>query len=199
MIGEVVTLNKQELDLCLRISQARNASNRSGGIRDAKIGGGSSLEVDMRGMCGELAFCKLFMVYPKTIFESGEKDVIKSSSKSTDDGDATMSDGRVVDVKTTNRSSGRLIAPRWKKPGNINLFALITGENDTFTFRGFMNERELLRPHRLRQMRRGAPESFVAEQDELRELDEVGLFTGDVDAMVNHFEQRTSNVIPMFD
>ena len=192
-------LNSQELDLCKRIAVARNASNRAGGIRDAKIGGGTSIEVDMRGMCGELAFCKLFKIYPVTIFESGEKDVVKSSSKRTDEGDAVLPNGKIVDVKTTNFNTGRLIAPRWKKPGIIDLFALMTGENDTFVFRGFMSEKELLRPHRLRQMRRDAPESFVADQNELRELDEAEMFTGDVDAIVNRFEGRNTDVIPMFD
>lgn len=94
----------------------------------------------------------------------------RSSQQGEDFGDALLPNGLTVDVKSTQYESGRLLAAKWKNP-NVDLYALMTGTFPTYTFRGFMRSEELLRKSRLADLGHG--EGFVAEQAELRTLDEL--------------------------
>lgn len=164
-IGDVVTLSDSEQAICKLIARMRFKCARSNGVRNAKIGVLSNEMMDLNGFGGELAFTKGFNVYPDfSIF-------VRSAQRGEDDGgDALLPNGLVVDVKTTHREDGRLLAQRWKIP-KLDLFALMTGEMPTYTFKGFMPASELLQDYRLVDLGHG--EGYAATQSELLDLDAI--------------------------
>ena len=166
LIGKVITLSEDEVKYCEMVAKARTVANRSNDIPDKRIHPISDVLANDEGVYSEMAFCKLLNIYPR-IFDLGPR----SSSKNTDDGDAILPDGRIVDVKTTVREKGRLLVCHWKiKCSHVDVFALLTGKCPSYIFRGFITSEELFNEDRLRCMRVGAPMSYVAEQCELKEL-----------------------------
>ena len=139
--------------------------SRAAGVHNAKIGGQSNEQTDQEGAGAEIAFCKLFNLYPDMNVE------IKSAKKGTDKGDAIL-DGKAIDVKSTTYKTGRLLAAKWKDPNSdIYAYALLTGELPNYTFRGFMKSENLLREEMLRDLGKG--EGYVAEQEDLVEWEDV--------------------------
>lgn len=161
MIDKTITLNKSEQTICETIAMARFNNNRENNITNAKVGDQDNYETDLEGFAAEVAFCKLFNVYPDFSVET-------RTSKE-DDGDCIVN-SKTVDVKTTKYKSGKLLAVSWKE-SNVDLFALMIGEFPTYTFKGFMTSKELLKKHRLGSM--GYRETYIAKQHELVELDEI--------------------------
>ena len=165
MIGSVVTLTEEEVQHGGIIARGRTKVNRGGAVPDRRIHPVSDELANDEGVYSEIAFCKLFNLYPR-VFDLAPR----SSCKNTDDGDADMHDGRVVDVKTTTRENGRLLACHWKaKSCVVDVFALLTGKCPTYTFRGFMTAPDLFLESRKRQMRANAPMAYVADQCDLKE------------------------------
>ena len=164
-IGTEITLNDVEQTLCKDIAKRRFNCARSNKIHNAKMGPQSDEFTDLQGIASELAFCKLFNVYPDTTI------YVRSSTKGEDKGDATLPSGLTVDVKVTKYETGRLLAVLWKKKSG-DFFALLTGTFPTYTFRGFMRQEELLQESRIGNL--GWGDGFMAEQHELYELSSLG-------------------------
>ena len=162
MIGTEVQLNQVEQNICKAIAKLRYNKNRANNIKDKKIGKQSNHFTDLEGFSAEFAFCKLHNLFPDFSIEP------RSSSE--DEGDACLSNGQTVDVKTTKYSTGRLLAASWKK-ASVDLYALMTGEFPNYIFRGFMQSSELLKTERLGDLGHG--EGYLAEQSELSELSEL--------------------------
>lgn len=163
-IGDKTQLNETEQALCRAIAKKRYSNNRKSSVKNSKIGGQSNEFTDLEGIGSELAFCKLFNVYPDFSIEP------RSSLAGEDTGDATLRDGRTVDVKATKYSFGRLVAVPWKQP-HVDLFALMVGRFPEYEFRGFMKKDELLKDSRLGTLGHGP--TYIAEQKELKNLVEV--------------------------
>ena len=68
-IGEVIILNDAEMALCEHIAGQRTGGGRS----DLRMHSGpqSDYEVNRQGIGGELAFCRLFGIYPTEVFHIG--------------------------------------------------------------------------------------------------------------------------------
>lgn len=148
------TLNDFEIFIMQNLANA--VSNGVGGNR-TELRVTDDEGINLRGFCGELAFCKIFNCYPDLSV------MAQSCAQGTDRGDVKLN-GFTIDVKTTKYPNGRLIARRHKKI-NGDFFALMVGDLPTFEFKGFMRQEELLRPERLVDFY-GVP-TFVAEQSEL--------------------------------
>lgn len=151
-----VTLNPPEQAICLALAKQRHAANRAAGIRNAKRGRQSDEETDLEGIGAEVAFCKLFNVYPDLSIEPRKADQ--------DEGDCKLKDGRGVDVKATQYKTGKLIAVPWKKH-NAPLFALMIGKFPKYAFKGFMPSEDLLREERIGSL--GYGPTYIAQQEEL--------------------------------
>ena len=165
MINKEVKLNEAEERLAKFIGKKRYEGSRKAGVHNAKIGGQSNEQTDQEGAGAELAFCKLFNIYPDMNIE------IKSAKNGTDKGDAVL-DGKAIDVKSTTYKTGRLLAAKWKDPNSeIHAYALLTGELPNYTFRGFMKSENLLREEMLRDLGKG--EGYVAEQEDLAEWEDL--------------------------
>jgi len=156
-----IILSDTELSICKTIAELRYANNRKFGVRNSKIGAQSDEETDFEGICAELAFCKLYNLYPDfTVF---------TRNTETDAGDVIFN-GRSVDVKTTKYLTGKLLAAPWKKATG-DLFALMVGTSPTYTFKGFMKQSELLKDSRLGDLGHGL--TFIAYQNELKDFMEL--------------------------
>ena len=92
MNSNFVLLNAQEQALCRYLAKLRHNNARNKNVKNNKIGGQSDEMTDLEGIGGEVAFCKLFNLYPDISIE------VRNSK--TDKGDAVLND-LVIDVKTT--------------------------------------------------------------------------------------------------
>lgn len=161
-IGQTITLSPVEQRICRGIAKMRYFNARSAGVKNAKIGGQSDAETDLEGFGAEMAFCRMFNVFPDLTIEIRCAD--------TDKGDAVLPCGSTVDVKSTKYESGKLLASPSRKSGH-DLYALMTGEFPTYTFRGFMKTSELHQDTRLGEC--GWNITYMAKQDELQGLSMV--------------------------
>jgi hypothetical protein len=192
MIGSTIILSEEEVDHGRIIAKGRTKVNRGGNVPDKRIHPVSDELANDEGVYSEIAFCKLFNLYPR-VFDLAPR----SSCKNTDDGDATMHDGRIVDVKTTTRENGRLLACHWKaKSCVVDVFALVTGKCPKYIFRGFLSAHDLFLDSRKRQMRAGAPMAYVADQNELKEYDEISFInkiSPGVKRIIDKFEENETS------
>ena len=163
-IGTTITLDLTEQLICKAIANKRYQNARDMNVKNSKMGGQSNEQTDLEGISSELAFCKLFNVYPDLTVQ------VRSSAEGTDDGDAVLRDGRTVDVKSTKYHTGRLLAVRWKKP-KVDFFALMIGSFPTYTFKGFMKSEELLKEQRIGNLGHG--NGYIAVQHELKPLETI--------------------------
>jgi len=163
MIGKTIELNSVEQELCGRLAKERHQVNRRGGVKNSKIGDQSDEFTDMEGMSAELAFCKMFNIYPDLFIQ------ITSSKQGKDFGDAIL-DGKKVDVKATKYQTGKLLAVPWKKP-TVDAFALMIGQCPKYTFRGFIGADEFLSDKFLREL--NGKKTYLAYQEELKEWESI--------------------------
>jgi len=113
--GKMIMLTESELTLADRIARERHNSNRDAGVTDQKIDPQSDYKTDQNGIIGELAVAKRLNVYPDFAIEpsSGGIDL--------------EYEGITIDVKATEYTNGKLLAPIWKQHKDYaNVFALVT-------------------------------------------------------------------------
>lgn len=116
-------------------------------------GNHTGIDIDIEGVAGELAFCKMFNVYPDTNTESwADYDLVLL--------------GFTIDVKTTKYRNGKLIAPYWKKDKKLpDYYALIIGEMPSYEFIGFIKGEDFINEKHLGDLGHG--KTYIAEQKEL--------------------------------
>ena len=157
-IGTKIVLNNAEQRLAKYLAQARYAKNRQVNTKDMKVGPQDCETTDLEGIAAEIAFCKMYNVYPDLQLEDRPMY------------DAVLHDGTTVDVKATKYRSGRLLAVPGKldKCEKLQSYSLIVGEfPGPYEFRGFLSREDLLRPERLTDLGHGPTDA--APQDELKE------------------------------
>jgi len=147
------TLNEAEQKLANFLAQSRYQSNRNSGVTNNKIGPQSDAETDLNGIGSELAFCRMFNVYPDMSISprSGGADCFRS--------------GFEIDVKTTRYPSGRLLAVTTKKLKDADIYVLMVGDFPTYRFAGFATAQELLNPEKITNL--GYGPTYALSQAEL--------------------------------
>ena len=167
-IGQTISLCTAERKLAHFVAKNRNLRNRSFNVSNLKISSADAATVDLEGVCGELAFCKLFNAYP-------DLDTDREPPHPLFD---CMVDGLRIDVKTTKWETGKLIVDSRKgsKTNGVDYYALMTGQfPGPYTFRGFIHRERLIVPSRLGSLTNYRSfKSYIAEQSEL--TDELSLF-----------------------
>jgi hypothetical protein len=78
--------------------------------------------------------------------------------------------GKTVDVKTTRYPFGHLEVSIDKTPGEVDIYALVTGEMPEYTIVGWMCGDRLMRKKRLYTHRSGS-KVYRASQDELKKFE----------------------------
>ena len=139
-------------------SRMENAIKR--GITNAQVGSQDRLDIDLEGYGAELAFCKLFNVYPDMSIDADP-----SADRT---GDAIWM-GKTVDVKTSKYKTARLLAVRWKK--KKDLYALMVGTFPKYEFRGMATGDELIRQENLIALGHG--EGYALSQHQLKGANNV--------------------------
>ena len=151
-----ITLTEHEQKIAQFLAKERYNVNRQNNVHDAKKGGQSNEFVDLEGIAGEIAFCKLFNLYPDL--------EIKVTTQETDDGDCILN-GHKVDVKTTSYETGRLICATWKND-DVDVYALMVGTFPTYTFRGMTNASYLKQDAHITDLGRG--KVYALDQSKLK-------------------------------
>ena len=159
-IGQTVSLTYAERKLAYFVAKHRNGNNRSFNIVNLKISAESSATIDLEGVCGEMAFCKLFNVYPDLDTDRPPPHPLY---------DCVLSDGSRIDVKTTKYENGKLLVDSRKgkeKTDSVDFYALMIGVfPGPYSFRGFIARHLLIQPHKLGLL--CGYKSYMAEQSEL--------------------------------
>jgi hypothetical protein len=154
-----VTLNEAEQRLAKWVAAQRHRNGRRTNRVNARIGPQSDEETDLEGVAAEIAYCKLFNVYPD----------LETTRPKDPAADCVTRYGVRVDVKSTKYIDGKLLAVRWKQPVGVDAFALMIGEFPTYEYVGSMTARELLNDKRL--MKVGASVGYAAPQCDLSWMD----------------------------
>ncbi len=150
-----VLLNEAEQRIALWVAKKRMSENKSANVVDRKMGPQDDEDANRNGFGAELAFCKMFNVYPdfSTQPRSGSSDCERF--------------GQSVDVKSTTYPNGRLVAIPRKKELASDMYALLVCVWPEYTFVGFASAAELLSEKRLTDLGHGP--TYAMNQDELTE------------------------------
>lgn len=148
-----VNLTRSEQRIATWLAEQRASIARKRGITDAKVGPQDSLQIDIDGLLGEVAFAKLFNLYPD--LQTGERPLH----------DVMTAIGG-VDVKTTRYRDGRLLATVKKSGIRTDWYALMWLENEaTLHFRGAARADTFLDEANLRSI--GRTTGYCLERSEL--------------------------------
>lgn len=167
-IGQKVFLSRAEQKLAHFIARNRNGNNRSFNVTNLKISSEDPHTVDLEGIAGELAFCRMFNVYP-------DLDTDREPPHPHYDCVIPPPPGFRIDVKTTKYDNGKLLVDSRKgaKTDSVDYYALMTGDfPGPYTFKGLIAKEQMIRPDRLAMF--CGYKSYIAEQSEL--TDELSLF-----------------------
>ncbi len=130
-----IELNEAEQKLAEYLGKARHKNARNRNIEDRQVGPQSAEETGSMG--GELAGCKYMNVYP---------DLSIPAEGELDPADAVLRTGQTVDVKTTPRTKGRLLAALWKEgEKSCDLYLLMIEEFPRYRVAGFATRDEIFR------------------------------------------------------
>ena len=159
-IGQTILLNSCEQKLAHFVAKHRNGSNRHFNISNLKISAQSAHTVDLEGVAGEIAFARLFNVYPDLDTDRPPPHPMY---------DSVIEGGHRIDVKTTKYANGKLLvdARKGRKVEAVDFYALMTGEfPGPYTYRGMMSRKDLIIPTRIQELT-ASYRSYVAQQHEL--------------------------------
>jgi len=149
------TLNPTEQRIARHLAAGRHAAGQQ--VRNARMGPQGDAEIHLEGIGAELAFCRLFNVYPD--FSIGAR---------CGGTDATWV-GRTVDVKATRHEGGRLIAVLKKADYPCDLYALMVGTFPTYRFAGMASRAQLLAAEAVTDL--GYGPTFALAQDQLTRVE----------------------------
>ena len=137
-----VTLSPEEQKYARFLAKKRYEYAREQGKVNVRKGPQSDEVTDLEGIAGEMAYCKIFNVYPDF-----QTNVIPKA-------DCILHNGLTVDIKTTKYAKGHLIAAKWKGDG-VDLYALMVGTFPTYKFVGLATKQELLAKENITNFGRG--------------------------------------------
>jgi hypothetical protein len=160
-IGQKVFLSTAEQKLAHYVAKNRNGNNRYFNVTNLKISAEDPHTVDLEGIAGELAFCRLFNVYP-------DIDTDREPPHPLYDAVIPPPPGFRIDVKTTKYDNGKLLVDARKgvKTEAVDFYVLMTGTfPGPYTFRGFIAREHIIQPHKLGLLK--GYSSYMAEQSEL--------------------------------
>ena len=149
-----ITLSDVEQRLVTHLAKARQTNNDAAGVRNAKIGPQTDAHVNAIGVGGEIAFAKMFNAYPDLTTHPRKGGI----------------DCRIgpyaIDVKTTDRPGGKLLAVTSKTLLAADVYALMIAAPPRYGFCGFARAGDLLHPSRLINLGHGP--GYALDQVDLR-------------------------------
>lgn len=164
-----VSLSKLEIKTAIWLGPKRTAACREAYLPNMRQDSREKESfIEINGICGELAFGKLYNWYPYETFP------IEARHARKDRGD--YRDGEIViDIQTTEHPTGKLLLRGWKKDHRNGILALMTGDYrvvNNFIYRGCMVVVELKKQKYYRKPLPGKDKcGYWAYQSELSSLD----------------------------
>ena len=149
-----VTLTPIELALAEVVAEHRTKNSRSKSISNQRISKDSDFEVEFVGMCGELTVSKALKVYPDLGGTMQPYDLMSRG-------------GKRMEVKTTRRSSGRLVARLKASVDDSDYFVLVTGNPPYMYIEGYIPTKEFLMGGNIGKLSPEYPECFLLPQSKL--------------------------------
>lgn len=149
-----VTLTPIELALAEVVAEHRTKNSRSKSISNQRISKDSDFEVEFVGMCGELAVSKALKVYPDLGGTMQPYDLMSRG-------------GKRMEVKTTRRSNGRLVARLKASVEDSDYFVLVTGDPPNMSIEGYVPTEEFLVGTNIGKLSPEYPECFLMPQKSL--------------------------------
>lgn len=153
--ANVITLTGPEQRIARFLARERERINRASGVKNGRLGPQTDSATDLTGIGAELAFARLFNVYPDLTIDPRQG------------GSDCHYCGLAIDVKGTPRANGRLLAVPLKARDAVDLYALMTGEFPIYTFRGLATSAQLLDAARLTNLGHGP--TYALPQTELHD------------------------------
>jgi hypothetical protein len=155
---QIVTLNHTEQLIVQFIAKQRFKSNRESGVKDRKVDQNTEMP-DLNGFGAEMAFCKIFNLYPDFSIEprKGTYDVLNKK-------------GERVDIKTTKYRNGHLLALKTKTKKDCDIYILVVGEFPSYQIAGSISSEELLQETNIKDL--GYGNTYAVSQDKLLPIEE---------------------------
>jgi len=153
-----IILNGAEQKLATHLAKSRYANNRANNVKDLKVGTASNETVDLEGMAGEIAYCKLMNLY---VDMETNPPVMPSY-------DCITHHGVKVDVKTTPYRNGHLIATLKKIKNPPDKYVLVVGELPTYSVVGEVWSVDLLKEGNIKDF--GYGPCYALTQSELNPI-----------------------------
>jgi hypothetical protein len=137
-----VTLDNLEMATCRLLGNLKTAATRGAGVTDAQMGKQNPLDIDEMGVIAEFAFCKHYNIFfnPAIHARSGTYDCILK--------------GKRIDIKSTARPDGRLIATIKGNP-DIDVFVLAIVMGNIVRFPGYIAAKILYQDNNLTDLGHG--------------------------------------------
>lgn len=151
-----VDLTVEELRHAYGIAVQRMASNLGAGVRDQKLTDRSPWQIHIDGAIGELAFARMFNVYPDFGISprAGSPDFVVRQGGVL----------KTVDVKTRRRVDGDLMVPlhKAKPPARCDLYVLMIVDDCGAWCAGWTPADALFRPENIKDYGKGP--TYAMEQ-----------------------------------
>ena len=155
----IIELNQTELKMAKLLAKERTNCNRSRGIKDQKKSKRSGAAIEFDGICGELAVCKAFNIYPH---------ISDKPERNSNDG---VIKGKTIEVKTTGALDGSLLVRPKEEKKNVDYFILVLAEAPYFHIAGFLESRNVFKTQYIRNpMNLG--KAFFIPQDVLKPIED---------------------------
>ena len=128
-----ITLTDTEIAMLRILADMRTLMNRSAGIKNRKVSHEANHVVELDGIIGEYAFCKL-------------KNVFMDFTAQPRSGSADCQvNGKNIDIKATRHSDGRLLGYIDRNP-DVDIFVLAIIEGNHVSFPGWATADQLYDP-----------------------------------------------------
>lgn len=151
----IVQITEWDKSLARFIATGRHRANRESNVKNLMLGYDDELQGDIDGMIGELVFARKFNLYPdlEVGVRSGGHDFISKQ-------------GATIDVKTTTRRNGKLLAHVSKVNHPSDIYVLIILMDDSAYIAGYLEGTELMTEKYMTDL--GYGPVYAARQDELK-------------------------------
>lgn len=137
------------------LAKLRQNMNEQNNVRDNKKCDYKGEIINFYGVVSEYAFCKYYNLFFDLSHES------RSGSYD------CLLNGKRIDIKSTHRHSGMLIATTKINP-DVDIYVLAIVEDNTVHFKGWTYKEELIKKNNLKDLGRG--QVYTMEQIDLRTM-----------------------------
>lgn len=159
--GTTIALIREDQQIIEDMSDSICRQDRSHFVNNYKIDKSIKLyDMNINGFGAELAFCRLCDVE----FDSS---TIQSENHF-NNADATLKDGRTVDVKNTIYPFGKLLVRKGKEKKLVDIYALMIGKFPKFKFSGWSNYKDIIKAETLLSFKHGY--SYCLPQNKLNRI-----------------------------